>query len=72
MKNYTLEEAKAALKPFGIRVNQVRSDEDNEILWINFYSNNNSLMEKANGYDSTNLKPSDFNMIIDGFIEDEI
>jgi len=74
MKEYTIEEAREALEPFGIRINKVCRDGDQfgdegKILWINFYSNNNSLMEKADGYDSANLKPSDFNMIIDGWKE---
>lgn len=68
MKNYTLEEAKAALKPFGINVYPDISF-SGKVFGYNFQSNNCERMEKADGYDSQGLKPSDFNMIIDGWKE---
>ncbi len=71
MNEYTLEEARELLKPFGISI-YTNTDCDGNIWSYGFQSNNCDRMEKADGYDSQSLKPSDFNMIIDGFVEEEV
>lgn len=68
MNEYTLEEAKAALKPFGINIYPKLSLEGS-VYGYEFQSNNCKEMYKPDGYDVQLLEPSDFNMIIDGFIE---
>ncbi len=69
MNEYNLPEAKEKLEPFGISI-APQTDYLGVIYAYEFYSNNNEIMKKADGYDCQSLKPSDFNMIINGTIED--